>query len=107
MLAKRLTDGLKNIEGVIIYGGCNPDRQTATVSFNLTGMSPSAAAQQLDEEYDIMCRPGLHCAPAAHRTIGTFPEGTIRFSMGYFNTPEEIDYAISAVYDLVRTGLQN
>jgi cysteine desulfurase family protein len=102
MLEKRLTDGLKNIEGVIICGGGNPAKQTATVSFNINGMSSSEAAQRLDEKYEIMCRPGLHCSPAAHRTIGTFPSGTIRFSMGYFNTKDEIDSAIGAVHELAR-----
>jgi selenocysteine lyase/cysteine desulfurase len=47
-----------------------------------------------------MARPGLHCAPSAHRTIGTFPEGTVRFSPGWFTTPEEIDLAVKAVADI-------
>jgi cysteine desulfurase/selenocysteine lyase len=49
------------------------ERQTATVSFNIAGMEPSEVGLRLDEEYGIMCRVGLHCAPAAHKTIGTFP----------------------------------
>ncbi len=102
MLAKRLIDGLKGIEGASIYGGGDPEEQTATVSFNIGEMTPSEVAQRLDEDYDIMCRPGLHCAPSAHRTIGTFPDGAVRFSMGYFNTPDEMDSAISAVRDLAR-----
>jgi selenocysteine lyase/cysteine desulfurase len=52
---------------------------------------------RLEKEFSILCRPGLHCAPAAHRTIGTFPEGTVRFSLGAFNTEQEIDIVIDAV----------
>ena len=55
----------------------------------------------LDDEYDIMARVGLHCAPTAHRTIGTFPAGTVRFGMGYFNRSEEVDIAIEALEELV------
>jgi selenocysteine lyase/cysteine desulfurase len=56
----------------------------------------------LDEKFDIMCRVGLHCAPAAHRTIGTFPTGTVRFGLSAFNTLEEVDAAVAAVGQLAR-----
>ena len=55
----------------------------------------------LDEEYEIMCRVGLHCAPAAHRAVGTFPNGSVRFGLGYFNTMEEVDRAVEAVREIV------
>jgi cysteine desulfurase / selenocysteine lyase len=96
-LTERLLAGLKNIEGVILYGGQNPERQTATVSFNIQGINSSETAMRLDEDYDIMSRPGLHCSPASHRAIGTFPGGTVRFSLGYMNTADEIDFAVNAV----------
>jgi cysteine desulfurase / selenocysteine lyase len=96
-LTGRLITGLSGIDGVTVYGIRNPDAQTATVSFNIKGMQPSEAAFQLDDEYEIMCRPGLHCSPSAHNTIGTFPHGTVRFSLGYMNTPDEIDSALDAV----------
>ena len=54
-------------------------------------------AFQLEQEYGIMTRVGLHCAPLAHKSLGTFPEGTVRFSIGPFNTEEEIDTAIEAI----------
>jgi selenocysteine lyase/cysteine desulfurase len=54
-------------------------------------------ASRLEKEFGILCRPGLHCAPAAHHTIGTFPEGTIRFGLGAFNSEVEIETAIQAV----------
>ena len=97
----RLTDlflnGLKSISGIRIYGPGDPTRQIPVVSFNIEGVSPSEAALTLDERFGIMSRPGLHCAPAAHRTIGTFPGGTVRFSFGYFNTEEEINKALEAI----------
>ncbi|HDN80647.1 MAG TPA: aminotransferase class V-fold PLP-dependent enzyme [Chloroflexi bacterium] len=96
-LTRLLLEGLASIEGVTLYGPRDPSLQTATVSFNIAGMEPSEVALKLDEEYGIMCRPGLHCAPSAHRTIGTFPQGTVRFSLGFFNTPEEVEKSLEAV----------
>ena len=96
-LTQRLIDGLREIPGVTVYGGLDADRQTATISFNIAGKEPSEVGQRLDEEYEIMCRVGLHCAPAAHKTLGTYPDGTVRFGLGAFNTEEEIEVAIRAV----------
>ena len=96
-LAGRVTRGLMEIPGIDLYGPSDPSRRTSIVSFNIAGLMPSEAAQELDERFSIMSRPGLHCAPAAHRTIGTFPKGTIRFGFGVFNTEAEIDAALEAV----------
>ena len=96
-LAGRFTRGLMEIPGIDLYGPSGPSRRTSIVSFNIAGLMPSEAAQELDERFAIMSRPGLHCAPAAHRTIGTFPKGTIRFGFGVFNTEAEIDAALEAV----------
>jgi selenocysteine lyase/cysteine desulfurase len=101
-LTARLINGLAGIEGISLYGGGDAETRTATVSFNIRGISPSEASLRLDEEHDIMCRPGLHCSPSSHKTIGTFPDGTIRFSPGYFNTPDEIDLAVDAVRNIAR-----
>jgi cysteine desulfurase/selenocysteine lyase len=101
-LAQRLIDGLCGIPGVTVYGGLDASRQTATVSFNVARIQPSEVGLRLDEEYGIMCRVGLHCAPAAHRTVGTFPVGTVRFGLGAFNTSEEVDAALTAVEQLAR-----
>jgi cysteine desulfurase/selenocysteine lyase len=97
-----LIDGLRDIPGATVYGGLDATRQTATVSFNVAGMEPSEVGLRLDEDYGIMCRVGLHCAPAAHKTIGTFPVGTVRFGLGAFNTLEEVDAAVSAVEHLAQ-----
>lgn len=71
--------------------------ETGTISFNILNLEPSYVAQRLSDEYGIMARAGLHCAPLAHQTMGTFPEGTVRFSFGMFNTEEEIQFAVNAL----------
>ncbi len=96
-LTEKLIQGLKEISGVTVYGKNNSEEQAAVVSFNINDQSPSDIGLKLDEEYDIMCRVGLHCSPSAHRTIGTFPAGTVRFSMSIFNTAQEIEKALMAV----------
>ncbi|MBU0704448.1 MAG: aminotransferase class V-fold PLP-dependent enzyme, partial [Chloroflexi bacterium] len=101
-LAQRLIDELREIPGLTVYGGLDAELQTATVSFNVAGLEPSEVGLCLDEEYGIMCRVGLHCSPAAHKTLGTFPAGTVRFGLGAFNTAEEVDAAVAAVEQLAR-----
>lgn len=96
-LAQRVIDGLRTITGVRVLGTHDAYRQTAAVSFTLDGRSASDVAEALDEQYGILCRPGLHCAPVAHRTLGTLPHGTVRFAPGLFTTAGEIDQALAAV----------
>ncbi len=103
-LTKKLLDGLSSIAGVTIYGEQDPEKQIATVSFNILGKQPSEIGLRLDEEFGILCRVGLHCSPASHKTIGTFPTGTVRFGLGFFNTEEEVDVAIAAVRKLAEEG---
>jgi cysteine desulfurase/selenocysteine lyase len=103
-LTQRLLDGLRDTSGVVVYGGLDAARQLATVSFNVQGLLQSDVGLRLDETYEIMCRVGLHCAPAAHKTLGTFPTGTVRFGMGCFNTPDEMDCALAAVRHLAGDG---
>jgi len=99
-LTAQLIKGLKAVPGVTLYGGHDVARQMATVSFNVGGLEPSEVGFQLDEEYGILCRVGLHCAPSAHKTIGTFPTGTVRFGLSYFNTKEEVEAALRAVREI-------
>jgi cysteine desulfurase family protein len=101
-LTQRLIDGLRSVSGVTVYGTLDAELQTATVSFNVAGMAPSEVGLRLDEEYGIMCRVGLHCAPTAHKTLGTFPEGTVRFGLSAFSTAEEVEAALVAVSKLAR-----
>lgn len=96
-LTRVLLAELQAIPGVIVYGGLQSTRQTATVSFNISGMNPSEVGLSLDEDYGILCRVGLHCASGAHRTIGTFPKGTVRFGLGAHNTIEQVHRGVDAV----------
>lgn len=84
------------IEGFIDYIPAESVK-TGVVSFNIDGISSSTVAQILAEEHGIMCRAGLHCAPLAHKTLGTFPEGAVRFGFGIFNNKEEIDAAVDVL----------
>ena len=103
-LTRQLLDGLRAISSVTVYGGLDPNCQMATTSFNIRGVQPSEVGLRLDEEHDIMCRVGLHCAPTAHKTIGTFPTGTVRFGLGPFSTPEEVRAVLGAVERLAQEG---
>jgi len=99
-LTRRFIEGITPLPGIRLYGPPDAARRTAVVSFTIEGMRASAASLEFDERFGIMSRPGLHCAPAAHRTIGTFPGGAIRFSFGCFNTIQEIMRTVEAVGSL-------
>ncbi|MGQ9509497.1 MAG: aminotransferase class V-fold PLP-dependent enzyme [Thermodesulfobacteriota bacterium] len=96
-LIEKLAEGLLEIPKIKIYGWSKDKDRIATLSFNYLSLSSSEVASHLEECYGILCRPGLHCAPSAHKTIGTFPEGTVRFGLGYFNKAEEIEFALKAI----------
>lgn len=104
VLTHRLLAGLRAIPGVTVYGTGDPERQVSVVSLNVAGLDPGQVALQLDERYEIMCRAGLHCAPGAHRTIGTFPRGTVRLSLSCLSTADEIDAALNAVEAIARSA---
>jgi cysteine desulfurase/selenocysteine lyase len=101
-LTQRLIEGLRGIRGVTVYGTLDAELQAATVSFNVQNLQCSEVGQRLDDEYGILCRVGLHCSPAAHKTMGTFPAGTVRFGLSFFNTAEEVDAALQAIEELAR-----
>jgi cysteine desulfurase family protein len=103
LLAGRLYSALAEMGGIRLYGPERPE--TGLFSFNIEGMEPSEAGFRLDDEYGILCRVGLHCAPGAHRRIGTFPGGTVRFAVGPFTTGEEVERAIAAVRALRPSGV--
>jgi cysteine desulfurase family protein len=100
-LTDHLLNALDDLPGVTIVGPKKAHRQTATVSFTIANHMVSDIGLKLDEESGILTRVGLHCAPAAHKTIGTFPEGTIRFGLGFFNTIEEIDQSVRALSEII------
>jgi cysteine desulfurase/selenocysteine lyase len=101
-LIEKLINGLEEIPQIKLYGSENKEERMATLSFNIAQLSPSNVSFYLEKEFGILCRPGLHCAPSAHKTIGTFPEGTVRFSLSYFNTEEEVDRAIDALNSIAK-----
>ncbi|NPV30244.1 MAG: aminotransferase class V-fold PLP-dependent enzyme [Firmicutes bacterium] len=101
-LTALLLEKLGQIPGVVLYGPRDPDRQVAVVSFNIQDVNPEEVGAVLDEIYNIMVRTGLHCAPRAHRTIGTLETGTVRVSPGYFNTVADIEYFLEAIREIAR-----
>jgi cysteine desulfurase family protein len=120
-LTEMLLHDLHNVQGLTIYGPLKPGHQTSTVSLTFDPVIPmqtddvlrgcgsinlawleegpglQEAGDLLNTGYDILVRTGLHCAPLAHQSLGTFPEGTIRLSIGYFNTAEDIKRAAAAL----------
>ena len=96
-LADRLIKGLSLVPRVTLYAAKNGGKQAPVVSFNIKGCEPGEVGAILDQAFDIKVRTGLHCAPAAHKTLGTFPLGTIRLSPGHFNTTEEVDFTLEAI----------
>jgi cysteine desulfurase family protein len=96
-LTRQFLEGMHSMPGAVVYGPPEAALRTAVVSFNMEGISPSELAYELDEGFAVLCRPGLHCAPAAHRTIGTFPQGAVRFSFGFYTTAEEVRAGLEAV----------
>lgn len=88
------------ISGMTLYGPRDAALRCGVVSFNVDGAMPSEVGLILDESFGIMARTGLHCAPSAHRTLGTFPTGTVRFGFGWFNTAAEVEVAVGALREI-------
>ncbi|HUU46509.1 MAG TPA: aminotransferase class V-fold PLP-dependent enzyme [Acidobacteriota bacterium] len=97
-LTRRLVDGFRQVDGVIIYHCEDLDDHTPVVSINIDGMSAPRVGSILDTHYHIATRAGLHCAPLVHEQMGTMPlQGSVRFAVGPFNTIHDMDAAIEAV----------
>lgn len=104
-LSNLLRQGLADMTGITLLGPADPSERTAVVSFTVSGMDSSMTSYQLDEKYGIITRGGLHCAPWAHKTIGTLASGALRLSPGYFNTEQDIKQALSAIDVIVSKGV--
>ncbi len=104
-LVQRLIEELPPLKGVTVHGDIDPSRHAAVLSFNIDGLPCADAGMILDESFGIAVRTGLHCAPGTHRTIGTFPEGSIRVSPGWGTSDDEIDAFLQAVEQLA-TSIQ-
>ncbi len=101
-LTQLLIQGLYDMPYIQVYGTHDATCQTATVSFNIVNMPCSEVGLRLDTEFGIACRVGLHCSPAAHHTMGTFPEGTVRLGMSALTTEQEILETLNAVRSLAQ-----
>ena len=103
-LIQRLIAGLKDIPGVDLYHSKDGAAQASVVSFNLEGWEPGELGVTLDQAFDIQVRSGLHCAPSTHRVLDTFPKGTVRVSVGCFNTHEDIDFTLNTLEQVAKTA---
>lgn len=103
-LTERLLAGLKEIQGIHVHGPGDASRQVAVVSITVDGWEPVDLGAALDGSFGIAVRPGLHCAPLAHRTLRTFPLGTIRLAPGFGTTEAEIDQTLEALAQLAAAG---
>ena len=101
-LTERFIKGIEGLENIKIAGKKGIEGRTSVVSVTAKNMDNAQAAFVLEDEFGIQTRVGLHCAPNAHKTLGTYPAGTIRFSFGQFNTEEEVDCAIEALKEINR-----
>jgi cysteine desulfurase family protein len=100
-LTGRLMDGLAAIPGATLYGPCDPAARVGVVSVTLQGYSPQECAAALDSHFRVQVRAGIHCAPLMHRALGTLAGGgTVRFSLGPFNTCGDVDAGVAAVGEL-------
>ncbi len=99
-LVSALDEGLRNMKGVIVYGPSDPKKKTGIATFNLKTMGCEEVCDALNFKYGVASRGGFHCAPLAHKTIGTYDIGAVRLSVGPFNTKRDINMAVEAVYQI-------
>ena len=96
-ITKYFLDQVKEIDGVKVAGKKTVEGRLGVVSIDFEGFDNSIVSFYLSSKYKIMTRVGMHCAPRAHKTLKTFPQGTVRFSFSHFNTKEEVDICIDAI----------
>ena len=96
-LRSYLINGILDLGNFSIHGEISSDKSTSCISITHSKLDVSELSYILDSDFNISNRSGLHCAPLAHKTIGTYPEGTVRLSLGYFNTEEEIRYTLDSL----------
>lgn len=99
-LLGRLLEGLARLAHVRVHGPERTEDRVGIVALTFDNMSPPDAAAALDQRYGIATRAGLHCAPSAHRTIGTLETGVLRVSTGYLNTPDDVDYLVECLGEI-------
>ena len=102
MLTERFIKGIEQIDKVRLIGPKGIEGRTAVVSVDFQGLDCGEISHILDKRYGILTRSGLHCSPSAHKALGTFPRGTVRFSFSHFNTAEEIDYILRCLKEITK-----
>ena len=106
-LTKRFLDGLDGISGLRLVGTRELSRRVGVIAVDFLRMDNAEAADRLEREYEILTRCGMHCAPSAHKALGTFPQGVVRFSVGYRTTEAEVDCALRAIKELTQNGKEH
>ena len=106
-LTKRFLDGLDGISDLRLVGTRELSRRVGVIAVDFLRMDNAEAADRLEREYEILTRCGMHCAPSAHRALGTFPQGVVRFSIGYRTTEAEVDCALRAIKELTQNGKEH
>lgn len=101
-LTEQFLSGLKDVPNIRLAGPWTTENRAGVISVDFLKQDNAEAAFRLEQDYGILTRCGLHCAPSAHKTLGTFPQGTVRFSHGWYTSPEEIDTAVAAVREIAR-----
>ena len=101
-LRSLLISNLQDIKNIQLYEDFSNPNYTSCVSFNSTKMDTAELSYELDYKYGIKNRSGLHCAPLTHKSIGSFPDGTVRLSISYFNTIEDINYTIDSINKILK-----
>lgn len=101
-LLKRFVSGVRDTEGVILYGDPDLTKRTAIQSLNIRDYDSASVCDWLYEDYGIAVRGGAHCAPLLHEALGTKEQGAVRFSFSYFNTEAEVDRAVEAIRELAK-----
>lgn len=96
-LTNKLIDALNHDQRFVLYGTTDMTKKVGILSIQVKGFTPQEVGAILDQSFTIAVRPGLHCAPFAHQMMGTFPDGTVRVSPGWFNTESDIDQLITAL----------
>ena len=96
-LTKRFLEGIQDIPRVRLCGPTGMENRVGVLSLDFLDRDNAAVSFELEQRFGILIRCGLHCAPSAHRSLGTFPKGTVRFSLGYANTEADVDAAVAAI----------
>ena len=101
-LMRRFYDGVRQFDGVTVYGDFSTFERAPIVTLNVRGYDSAQVSDVLAEQYGIATRSGAHCAPRLHRALGTEKQGAVRFSFGCYNTESEVDAAIAAVKEIAK-----